>query len=481
MKLRTTLLAAALIVAAASFWPTLTADNALAQSTRVALHATREEIEIWKQRRNSGPYLDDWNRIINRANNFRSNPDSVWSGQTTNDCWQGDPTPGRERANSVRDAGFVYMLTGDTSYSTLVRTHLLNQAAQAGTDFSNSTRWCANSTMNNVIDLGPWLRNLVYAYDYIKPSLPAGDIATLNAWFLGAGNYLNTKLDLRVKLCFPNYQSDNWSVSCGIGNTKETHWQGWMAQNQMGVFQNQEAVGMSAMTAIAVVLNNSTLKTQAVRFVKGWLRVSVFPDGTVSDQYRWILFDPNNGNGDPGLGYAYVSAAIGSMVSAADHLQRAGENIYQFSTSDGIGNSVGGSKSIGLVVKRLAQIQQHAVNVYGSISSTLTDCKRIDDFLLTSQCSGYSNNHRIVQDMAPMAQSNIFYKDSTVQASYSRTPHSDPTNGGYDPFGGDWGNYPGARFMFGQMEGKVSPYPSGTTVVSPPSPGPSNLVIQVIQ
>jgi hypothetical protein len=437
----------------------------LAQSTKVALHATQEEIDIWRQRTQSGPYLDEWNRITSRANGFKASPNPSWAGQTVDSCWLGDPSPARNQDEGLRDAAFVYMLTRDTSYSSPVRTRLLNQAATTGTDFTNSIRWCLNDEMNNVIDLGPWLRRLVYAYDYIKPTLLPGDKTTLDAWFLGAAKYLNAKLDRRVKKCFPNYRSDDWSVVCGSGNTDVTHRNGWMTQNHMNVFGNQEGSGMSAVAAIAVVLDDANLKASALQFVKGWLRVAVFPDGTAFDQYRWIRFatSPN-----PGTGYMYAATAIGSFVSAADHLQRAGESIYEFTTSEGVGNSVGGPKSIGLVVKRLAQMQQHLVDVYGSTNDTLTDCKRIDDTVSTSACPDYTTNHRIVLDMAPMAQSNVFYKDSTVAASYSRTAPSNPTSGGYDAFGGDWGNYSGARFMFGQMEGKVWPYSTAAIVSSPP-------------
>jgi hypothetical protein len=450
-------------------------SEALAQ--RVALHATQQEINIWNQRRVNGPYLDDWNRIKGRADAFRANPDATWSGQTTASCNLGNPTPTRDQVERVRDAAFVYLLTRDTSYSTPVRIHLLNQAAVAGTNFNDATRWCANSEMNNVVNLGPWLRRLVYAYDYIKPTLSASEKTTLDAWFLSAGNYLMTKLDLRIKVCFPKWHSNDFSQICGAGNIAETHYNGNMTQNFQGGFSNQETAGASAIAAIAVVLDDSMLKSFSVLYVKSYLKIAVFPDGTVYDQVRWKVFlSPPY---DPGLGYAYATVAIGSLVSMADHLQRAGESIYEFSTSEGVGNTVGGPKSVGLVVKRAAQMQQHVVAVYGSADASPTECERIDDYLdrTASGCSQFPHDHRMVHDMSPMAVSNIFYKDSTVATSYSRTPPANPTCGGYDCFSGDWGNYPGARFMFGQMEGKVWPYSADTTN-SPPA-APSGLTVNV--
>ena len=36
---------------------------------------------------------------------------------------------------------------------------------------------------------------------------------------------------------------------------------------------------------------------------------------------------------------------------------------------------------------------------------------------------------------------------------------NNPSTGGWDAWTGEWGVYPGVLFMFGQLEGKVRPYP----------------------
>jgi hypothetical protein len=448
-------------------------QNTFAQS-RVALHATQEEIDIWKQRRINGPYLDDWTRILARANSFKANPSGTWNGNTMNSCWSGG-VPGRAIAEPIRDAAFVYMLTNDVSYSTPVRTKLLEQVAITGTDFSNRTKWCTDMDIAGTgFEIGIWLRKLTYAYDYIKPSLNARDKANIEAWLLNAGEYFSLVIDNRIKRCFPNRASNNYGISCGSANKNFTHHNGYITQNHMGVFANKETLWSSAMAAIAVVLNDQTLIDASVKYAKEWLRFAVFPDGTVYDQHRWINLQSSPGN--PGSGYGYATTAIGSMMSIVDHLQRRGQSLYEYTTSEGAGNTVGGPKSFGLVVERIAQMQQHLIDVYGSEDGTLTECERIDDFLdrAASGCTQFSTSHRIVNDMAPMAQTNVFYKNNTVAAAYSRTPHSSPTSGGYDAFGGDWGNYPGARFMFGQMEGKVWPY---TTASSSSPHAPTELTV----
>jgi hypothetical protein len=68
-------------------------SEAFAFLTRVALHATQVEIDEWKARiANGGPYIDDYNRILSRANSFRSSPTGAWAGQITDSCSSGNPS-----------------------------------------------------------------------------------------------------------------------------------------------------------------------------------------------------------------------------------------------------------------------------------------------------------------------------------------------------------------------------------------------------
>src|SRR5262249_46634135 len=66
--------------------------------TRLGLHVTQEELNIWKQRATSGPYRTaedvspnspgDWERIQGYASAFLSSPSSeTWSGQPAGSCW----------------------------------------------------------------------------------------------------------------------------------------------------------------------------------------------------------------------------------------------------------------------------------------------------------------------------------------------------------------------------------------------------------
>jgi hypothetical protein len=204
MKLKPLML---IMVLSLTTW-TLLIQTTQAQ-TKIALHATQAEVDIWKQRRLSGPYADEWNSTLQRANNFRSSVQGagssmvypgLWLGNRQNEGWNGAevdscsrlPTvyPGgsssdcasnhaRTYADGVRDAGFVYLVTGDTSYRDVVRTVLLCQAGQGsntncaipwqGANFSDTTRWpLSYSRHHKDLNFSVWLRKVTYAYNLFQ-------------------------------------------------------------------------------------------------------------------------------------------------------------------------------------------------------------------------------------------------------------------------------------------------------------------------
>ena len=77
----------------------------LQAQTRLGLHVTQEELNIWKQRAASGPYKnkgdvssnspDDYTRILRNANALLSNPSSeFFQGYTGSGCvpkWSVEP------------------------------------------------------------------------------------------------------------------------------------------------------------------------------------------------------------------------------------------------------------------------------------------------------------------------------------------------------------------------------------------------------
>lgn len=433
---------------------------------RLALHATQAEVGIWKQRRTSGPYLDEWNRILSRANNFKSKPSGTWLGSQLNVAWDGhavteseqppntypDGGAGKDRTigDGLRDAAFVYLLTGDKTYLNPVRTVLLQQAAIPGTNFSNTTKWSSTyATEDRDFAIAIWLRKLVYAYSYIRPSLSSGDRTTLDTWFNGAGTYWANVLHNSAKTRFPNRLVDNYSTvtfSCVKpvgGSSPVTHY-GGHAVDQFGFpWDNKRMNFAAAVAAIGATTGNQTLIDRAKRYFKEWLRSNIFPDGTSWEQARW---KPDN----PQSGYNYAMSVIGSATTIADHVARTGDTeLYTYSTTTGHCGSQGGPKSLLKVLQRYANITLGNVIIYASTAATTDPNLRLD----ASGPGGTLYNDVI------LAQPNVFYQDALLLKSYMRPMPSSWNSGGVDGFGGDWGHLPAARFMFGQVEGKVWPYP----------------------
>jgi hypothetical protein len=445
--------------------------------TRVALHATTEEIAIWNQRKTIGPFVSEYNTILSRANSFRASPISAWPGNTQNAAWDGDnvrdcvvlPTVypggsssdcpgdnGRQHADGLRDAGFIYLLTGDTSYFNPVRTFLLAQANTTtlpGANFANTTRWpLTYVNQDKDFHISIYIRKLVYAYSYIRPGLSGADQTTLDTWFNNAATWLDRMVHNAAVTRYPNRLSDNYSTvgSCQSSppspGAQFTHNTGSANVNQRWTFgfawDNKQSNHNAAVAAVGVVTGDATLKASAKRFVKEWIRANIYPDGSIWDQARW-------GGATPQSGWNYALTTLGSNITAADHIARTGDTeLYTYSTSAGDCGSDGGSKSILSAATRYANLALANVFAYASTTNTSDPALRIDPDGTGGRCV----------NQVSLAQGNRFWQNGTVESGYGVIPTSPNCPGGVDFWGGDWGNMPSMRFMFAGLEGASDPY-----------------------
>src|SRR5919197_1866407 len=135
--------------------------------TRLGLQVTQEELNVWRQRMadnvntiNGVTFQSIYqNRILADANSFKnqSHPggDGQWVGYTGSGCvpandqsirpGSGGTPYGRGNGAYLMRSAFNFLLTGDTSYANPVRTELLNQVAQSGTNWANTSKWCSSS------------------------------------------------------------------------------------------------------------------------------------------------------------------------------------------------------------------------------------------------------------------------------------------------------------------------------------------------
>jgi hypothetical protein len=430
----------------------------IAQS--VAIHATQQEIDIWRQRQKQRPYLNDWNRISGRADEFLRDPSSaLWEGNQTDEQWERRSgredksgtyrRPGRTKGDGLRDAAFVFLVTRNEKYRDVVLQTLLKQATSSGTDFTNKGKW-NSSRVGHDPNLTTWLRKLVYGYSYVRFSASQAEKDVLDKWFRDVGIFWDAVVHEQAAIRFPKRYEDDYSTRGNDKSLEEplgrTHYGGPMVYKFHRAWFNQPAATNALVGAIGVMLGDRTLTDHAKRFVKEWLMFAVAPDGSTADQRRW-------NEGTPLQGFSYSGTVIGSILTVADHLARAGDpELYEFKTSAGILGWGGGPKSILTVMQHFANIAIGERNLGGGVKLyATTDNSPRADKIIGPQDKG-------IEDIF-LIPANLYYNDPTCKKAYTRALPRKPRSGGYDVWGGDWGTYPSIPFMFGNLEGVVNPYP----------------------
>ena len=249
----------------------------LRAQTRLGLHVTQEELNIWKQRRTNGPYLTynspvagqhtpgDWTRIVGNANTFLQNPSSDrYTSPAVGGCviLEGDPATSGQL---IKDAGFAHLVTStdaatSTHYSVAVKNELLRYADPANNfDFTNQDKWCYYKIVRNssgqevyrIVDSGShpyfvmseWLVKLLFAYDYTKATFSAAERNLIDNWFYGAGIYFQHVLNGNV---------NNLFESVGCNGPTYTTTPIYVANNtRRGSLTNDDGVQLSAYSTCA--------------------------------------------------------------------------------------------------------------------------------------------------------------------------------------------------------------------------------------
>lgn len=449
----------------------------LQAQTRLGLHVTQEELAIWRQRAANGPYQTkgdvsenspgDWDRIVNRAESFLENPDEeLYKGYTGKGCVPHDSKEPQNIAEKIRDAAFVYLITNNTKYSTAVRKALLAQAAEPSTDFSNRSLWCADflRDRNPAFFYAVWMSRLLFAYDYIKRTVPAAEKQILDQWFYNAALYFQSNVDNDLSKIWVNRKVGDYTLSGYAKVTKIdkakylTHTDGYKIPRLALWYNNRRSAMIFFVTLAGIHLNNKDFKNSGKLFVKEWLKYSTFKDGTIGEFERWS-------NKSPEQGWQYAMIITDFCIGIADHLARTGDNeLYTYSTSAGKFGTEGGNKSLELVASNMLKYVNRSHNRYATSNpkNKKNNAYRIDGI------SPKENKHYVFDTW--VSQANIYFKNSFLKQVYLRKtngtsnyPDYPTRSGSYIAWTGAFGIYPGKLFMFGQMEGKVWPYSSAST------------------
>jgi hypothetical protein len=356
--------------------------------------------------------------------------------------------------------------------------NLLYEAGLAALDFSSSPPWCIGPVWdtNPFFDLAHWLVKLVFAYDYIRSAVSAGNRTTLDTWFLNMGVYWESVLDQQTSSNFANSRQDQLTdfALSGGGTTASTtlgtrtYCGGPFDNGLSGKYQNRMTSFANLVTQIGVMLNQAGVSTTTTahlitmgkRYFMEWMQFGIMADGMPLEFERGI----EDGNKDQGWRYATGTAgAIGEM---ADAIARTGDtSLYAYSTSAGAGSggnsTAGGPKTLFLIHQQLARyINQTETGAPRYAKDDTVNCS-VGNLLIDP--GSLSNRDTF------LAMSNLYYQDisaaNNIKSEYMRTAASapaypaSPEGGGYYVWGGDSGRFPGVLFMFGQNEGVVDPYP----------------------
>jgi hypothetical protein len=496
IKLKTNLLVAVLLVGLG-----LLAQNALAQ-TRLGLHVTQEELNIWRQRALNGPYKSrgdtstnspaDWDRIVANANAFASNPSSGrWTTGPTllsGSCVGRDaggtndpPSTAQSWAQRVRDAAFYDLIMGVTIHHTAIKAELLWQATQSWADFSNVTRWCTGVVydINPNFVISAWLTKLLFAYDYMgRSAFTVSERNILDQWLWSAADYMRIDVDRGIDSVFIDRWNNNYAPTQGCVYGSPTD--GYVGSPQIGnyakFYNNRRASLLRFSGLVAIYLADhgfiptqsrvgatlNTLKQSAKMFVKEWIRFSVFPQGMYGEFERRDVSLPD-------LGWAYTGGTLGSAVVIADHFARAGDTeLYTHNTSAGLCNTAGtindGGSRTGQNRDLLFAVQtlmKYTNDTYARFWPTNGDPNSRIDGRHPRDGSSWSGVHD-----TNVVPANLYFQDNVIKSTYMRThigtvPYPANPQGGPPPWTGENGIYPAMLFMFGDMEGDVWPYNTG--------------------
>jgi hypothetical protein len=488
-----------------------TMADLLAQ-TRLGLHVTREELNIWRQRALSGPYKsrsdvsanspDDWTRIVNNASAFKANPASFrWNGPqlfeasgavqkgTGDDVRLQNEPNGNALAHHIRDAAFLLLVDEKRSdraaLKQAVKAELLHATSIGSLNFNNRTFWPSTyyRDINPLFQTMNWFNNYLYAYDYLdiadglsgETTFSQEERNRINSWLLAAAEFAQQEQDWDVNRLFTNRSSSSADAPYTPLNKQSpaqrngadllTHYTasgpGHTIYGLMQTFNNRRMACHRYAALVGIKVGRQTMVESAKRYVKDWIKYSVFTDGTMGEMERWNSTIPD-------LGWAYCTDVVASAVTIADALARRGDHsLYDYNTSIGLygtEGSGGQSKNLHKTLKMMYNIAAKRVQWYGT--NDKQNCH--SSYLIDGETASWKALHDVWLTMA-----NLKYKDHEIKAMYMRqgagmTPYwSNPTSQGkHLVWTGDWGIFPGLLFMFGQMEDKVNPYPGSAAPIA---------------
>lgn len=457
---------------------------------RLGLHVTTSELELWRSRAASGPYLiqgdaapnspGDWTRIVDRKNEFLANPSAGrWNGPVANNpggCLQDYGATHPEDAShnppinppgDLRDAAFYAMVAPqapDAATAALAaRDELMAQANHGDTRFGDRNRWCLDGDVRG--DNAPmwttssWLAQLLFAYDYLTiysreqgvELFTAEERTAFETWLTAFAEWAAYGVDHKLNQLFVDRLAGNYTLtsvaSADYGLDTPVYHDGPVVRTLHRRYNNRSARSARFVALVGVFTGNEAFKEHGRRYVREALMFSYFPQGVVSDFERWTSEDPTRG-------WSYGTEYTGALLTIAEHLARAGDpSLYEFgTTAGGLGTEgahhSGQPKSLATLIHDVAGFVDGTQVRWGT-----DDAARVGDLAYRidsiNDVGGYERIHDVQLIMGAE-----HYGDAYVRSVYRREAAGapaypvNPRHGLGHPEGGDQGIYPAMLFMF---------------------------------
>lgn len=454
-----------------------------------------EDLAAWRTRSIEGPYIKagdafdplipgEWERIVESANTFRSNPQA----ERKSSYYVSDSSAGAAAPNYVLnhmemlDAAFYALVKEDTALARAVKDELVWHSQQSSLQIS--------PTLYQKTDFGnwwnaAWLLRMVMCADFVKEQFNAAELASFNAWVLNWAQSYESSIhfELSDSLFGNRYQRDysnnlGWAATSPDYNTYAYKDGSGVKHNQIAAvhrrYNNRKAMVIQFTGIAGIWLNDPVLIDRSKLFFEEWLKFSVFPDGSAGE------FERNSTSRSVQQGMNYNSTTIAAAICLADAMARQGDtSLYEFSTREGRygteSESGEGAKSLRLVVDTYFEMIEYKKDWYLE-DGQLTEPYRIDAVSDIGSMAGTQWISEIY--FAPIA--NRYWKDQDIKKSYMRQAsgsiaYSSPL-GSAGPYRGPWRSqqavYPSLLFMFSEMEQVTGSYPTKDEGVVDPAPTP---------
>jgi hypothetical protein len=311
----------------------------------------------------------------------------------------------------IADAAYWYFLYRGRTYGDLVKQELLYQSRLWTTDFSNEVRWSEGElSQGGVFNIAVLCHKYLLAYIFTKELFSATEKVEMDRWLFWIADYFQRRLiDYDLNRLFEGRPVGNYTIS-NFGNNQDmasvqgnTHclydatagnkvryWAYAIGNNRRwamiytfsAIYFYLKFWSNNSLTPANINRNNTTVifstqpqidaaiqqfYTSADLVSKEFVKFSIYPDGSLSDYYRWS--DVGNPDYEHESGTTYACSALVMLCRLGD-LQKRHQlrSIWDYSTKEGVYNSTDGAteKSLRLAIHTFCKLQRHELEWYGT-------------------------------------------------------------------------------------------------------------------